>query len=458
MSMYSQGSGVSWLRHLLDTGVGRVHFAGVMGVSVSSLAQALAARGFYVSGSDSSLFGGVSVLEGVDTLTPPEVSVRSADALVYSLAVPEDSVERRVAREYGVPEFCRSELLGAMMLSYERRLGVSGTHGKSTTTAMLASVFSSCGASPTVFCGAEMQGGRRYILGGEKYFIYEACEYRDSFLHFSPTCAILTNIELDHTDYFSGTDALVDSFVRSVAAAERVIVSSDSPLVDCVARRVGDRCVGCGRDSGREYRYLPISSGLEGSKFRLLHRGRDLGEFSTRVQGIHNIANAAIAASAALSEGVEPDAVRRGLECFFGIGGRMELIGHIGVLSVYRDYAHHPTEIRASIETLRASYGRVAVIFKPHTYTRTRDLWDGFVSSLSLADSVGICEIFAARERSIDGVCSEALAASIGNAEFLGDTDVLRYALSIKEGALVLMGAGDLGAALDGIGKIINGG
>lgn len=446
--------GVGEMCRILNTGGARIHFIGVLGVSMSSLAEVLSRRGFRVSGSDAALCGTAPPL-GVDVTTPPEVAIRCADAVVRSLAISDGHPEVICARGARVPVFSRPELLGALMLSYKRRIGVSGTHGKSTTVAMLSEIYRAAGRCPTVLSGARLPTGKAYILGGSDDFIYEACEYRDAFLHFSPSCAIITNVELDHTDYFPDIDALRLSFTKSVDGAERVVL----PFGDLEVRRAlsgaGVDILTYGEDDGADYRSIPTSVGAYGCRFQLTFRGASLGEISLAMRGRHNILNATAAIAAAHSEGIDISDMRRALSGFSGIERRLEYLGKLDGTHVYYDYAHHPTAIRAAIEALRDIYGGVAVLFRPHTYTRTRDLWRGFVSSLSLADEVGIYEIYAAREACIDGVTAERLAGDIVGAVALSSRDTVDFIRSSRSPAAVLMGAGDLSGERDEIVRMI---
>ena len=438
--------GAEKLARLLDTGIGKVHISGVFGVSASALAAMLRERGIFTSGSDDAKCGDIGAelaCRGVRIAADREAArsmIMGADALVYSSAISPEHPDRLAAAEWGIPEYSRAELLGVLMKKYRRRIGISGTHGKSTTTAMLGDIFSVAGLSPTVLCGARLSGGRCFKLGADDYLIYEACEYRDSFLHFSPSCAIITNVELEHTDYFPSLSAIEKSFIRSASGADIAVVSADSPSSLSVANALGARAVTVGKSPDARIRYERSSA----SSFRLLEGGKMLAEFNTGVYGEHNISNAALAATAAIFEGVGIMDISSALSSFHGIEKRLERIGEGEGVSVYRDYAHHPTEIRAALTALRECHGSVAVLFRPHTYTRTRDLWSGFVGALSMADRIGIYEIYPARECAIPGISAEALAAEIKGAVPLSRDSALDFICESGCDAVVLMGAGDL--------------
>ncbi len=429
------------LRSLLSRRGVRVHFAGIYGASMSSLSMILSRRGCRVSGSDcradeEKIVGADIPVSGANS---PEL-MTDAELLIYSFAIPENSPERSYARLFGIPEYSRAELLGALMWDYTVRAGISGTHGKSTTTAMLHAIISSAGMEPTTLSGAELATGTRYEIGKNDIMIYEACEYRDAFHKFSPTHAILLGIELDHTDYFKSMAQLEDSYVTALTDATEVLVNADCPVASRVGKRIPGRVFTVGMTPLADYRYIPGDEG-----FHFYAPGEVSGFIPMRVPGKHNMANGAMAAAMADRLGVNFDAIALALSRFAGIPRRLELLAKKRGKKIYYDYAHHPTEIAASINTLRLLCGSVCVIFSPHTYTRTKDLWDGFVRALSLCDRVLICDVFAAREAAIEGVNAVALARDIGDkASYVSHSEAAEIAMKSDTGAIVLMGAGDV--------------
>lgn len=442
MSNSDAASRGEYLCRLLNTGSARLHFSGVRGISMSALAQFLAKKGHRVSGSDAAT-GGKDLGEVVVTEQPGGY-IRAADALIYSLAIGESDGERLLARLHGVPEYSRPELLGAIMRQYKNRIGISGTHGKSTTTAILAHVFSHAGLSPTVFSGVELAVGDSYVVGGSENFIYEACEYKRAFLHFSPDYAIITGVELDHTDCYPDLNSLIEAFISAHKVARRVVISTDFAASSVMVRALGKSVVTFGTASDADYVYSVTSADRLGSDFVINHRGKSLGLFHISVMGAHNVANATAAIALSLEYDIDVDIIRSALHGFRGIGRRLEHIGTLSGREVYYDYAHHPTELRAAISTLRGAFGRVSVIFRPHTYTRTRDLWRGFVDALCEADYAVISRVFAAREKEIPDVNSARLAAEIPHAVALDGSEAVEYILSHTDGAIAIIGAGDL--------------
>ena len=423
------------------------HFAGILGVSMASLAELLLTRGYRVSGSDT---GGGIMRERLSSLGIPishgnsDEYMHGADALVYSFAIPDGAEERSFAASHGIPSFSRAELLGALMLSYTHRIGVSGTHGKSTTTAMLHKIFSDCDCSPTTLSGAPISGECAHSIGGGEFFIYEACEYRDAFLSFSPECAVITGIELDHTDYYSSLSELSVSFEKSVKAATRVVLNCDFPTSALLSSRISGQVLSYGHRDGVKYRYTVLNKSLCGTEFSVSYSGETLGFYIPQI-GDHNVANATAAIAVALSYGLPYCGICKSLSDFQGVPRRLEHLFSVMGREVLYDYAHHPTEIRATLTAVRELYGECTVIFRPHTYTRTRDLWDELACALSLADHVVLTDIYAAREAAIEGVSAQRLANSIGaRAAYVEPDCISDYVLENTRGIILLMGAGDL--------------
>ncbi len=426
----------------------RVHFSGVGGVSMCSLFCLSRHFGIEVSGSDRERGELLSLLLrlGADVYVGERESLsKKTDLLVYSHAIPTDSPERRLARSLGIAEVSRAEYMGALMNCYESRIGISGSHGKSTVTAMTEKIFSDAGKNPTALSGAKLFASELpFRIGSLDYLVYEGCEYKDSFLSFSPSIGVFLNMELDHTDYFKDISALSASFVKAINRSRKAIINIDDEGLSSLMPQLLRSAVTYGKSEGAHYRYSVISDKAGALKFSLFCRGKEMGEVTLPMLGGFNIANAVAAISAAMESGIDFEVARRSLSEFSGIGRRLERIGHWRGREVFYDYAHHPTEIRASIEAVKsATGGRVSVVFKPHTYSRTRDLWGDFLSALSLADEVIILDIAAIREDRDECVCSARLAAECG-AIYCSDTREIAENLASGEGAVMLMGAADL--------------
>lgn len=448
MSNDGKSPSLTAIRALFLRGEGRVHFVGIGGVSMRSLAALSRRLGFSVSGSDRDR-GACDLFNGDITVTVPQSEAESegADLVVKTHAIDDSSPAIEGARARGIPIVSRAEYLGELMRRYKNRICVSGSHGKSTVTAMLSEIFSLAGLSPTVLSGAPLQGGEPHIFGKNDFLIAEACEYRNSFLSFPADTALILNIELDHPDFFENTDALERSFLSFASSAGTAVVNIDSPSARRVYCALRTRKISFGLSDDADYQYR-LQGAERGCRcFSLYRRGRKILTAALSVPGAFNAANAAAAASVAFEHGICADTVGEALKKFSGVPRRLERIGDFNSHPVYYDYAHHPTEIRAAIAAVREiEGGEVTVLFKPHTYSRTRTLYSEFVSALSTADEAVIAEIFAAREAPIEGVDNFALARDIGARAVACADDKIPETLKERAlGSIVVMGAGDYG-------------
>ncbi len=461
MSIKRREGGVAGARALLARGAAHLHFAGICGISMSALAEYFSNRGYLVSGSDASpgeMGRRLSAL-GISVSGANSAEYMSgAAALIITSAISEDSPECLYAKAHGIPIYTRAELLGALMLDYPYRIGVSGTHGKSTTTAMIEHIFAVAGRRYTAFVGAPVFEGSGLRLSGGEGIIYESCEYRDAFHAFSPTTAAVTGVELDHTDYFKDIAALCASFSRAVRGAEYIVINSDYKTTEEIIKGARGEVITYGVDKRAFYRYNIISSGKDGTSAALYRGAECLGEVRLPLLGEYNIANATAAVATAAIHGIDPGEAIEALRGFSGVPRRLEYLGRLGERPVFYDYAHHPTEISSALGALRASWGGAVVVFRPHTYSRTRDLWDMLIGALSLADEVVITDIYPAREDEVEGVSSARLAAALGErARYIPLEDLGAYLVSATDGGtpLVIMGAGDMAEALSELKKIL---
>ena len=428
----------------------RIHFIGIGGVSMYSLARLTMQRGARVSGSDreaSEHTRLLSLLGAEIRIGHSSEAVEGADLVVYTHAIGEDNPELCEARSRGIPTLSRAEYMAALMIGYRRRIGVSGSHGKSTTVAMLDTIFSRTGGEPSVLSGADLPSGEPLKIGGDSLMIYEACEYKDSFLKFSPTAAIALNLELDHTDYFENIAALRDSFKRAMGrASDFSVVNVDDENLRQIVKQIKGRVVTFGQGSSADYRYSIVGYGERGFDFTLSRFGSEIARFRLNIPGEFNVSSAVAAIVTALEYGADVDEIREGIDSFGGIARRLERVGRRYNREVYYDYAHHPTEIAASINALKMlTHDLVTVIFKPHTYSRTASLWEDMKAALSLADHLILTPIYPAREEAIEGISSERLAYEIGSrVKFSEDDEILKYLDRYTDGTIVVMGAGDM--------------
>lgn len=435
----------------------RLFFVGIGGVHMAALASIAHARGFAVSGSDA--VGS----ERTDALCARGIRVHighsaawveGCDALIYTLAIPADNPEYCAALAAGIPVISRADLLAFLTAENTRRIGVAGSHGKSTVTAMLAEIFTAAGRDPTVLCGATLPAeGGPVRVGTGKDCIFEACEYGNSFLAFRPTIALLLNVDFDHADFFRDMDALASSFAAFAAlpgeGGTLIYNAVDTRAVEA-ARATRARTYGFGLARGdcyaTELRYVDGCG-----HFALCLMDRICGEIALRVPGEHNVKNALAAALAAATAGIPTPTVLQALSRFTGAARRMQLRGTLRGARVLDDYAHHPAEIEAVLCTARQitpPTGRVFAVFQPHTYSRTKALFAGFCKALRAADRVLLADVYAAREKDSLGVQLKALAAGIGaHAQDVGSLAEIAARLKeeVHEGDTVLvMGAGDV--------------
>ncbi len=438
------------IRKLVNSPESVIHFIGIGGVSMYTLARLAARQGVKVTGSDRTpssrtrdlSMRGISVKIGHDSS-----NVDGATLVVYSHAISDTNPELRYAKNLAIPCVSRPEFMGAMMLAFRSRIGVSGTHGKSTTVAMLDLIFSSALCEPTTLSGADLSIGSPIREGGEDLLLYEACEYRDSFLSFSPSVAVALNLEYDHPDYFEDIKALKASFRRAISRATQfAVVNLDDENLSEIIPEIKSRVVTFGQSERAEYRYLITGFFDTGFEFMVYHNKMAIEKFRLNIPGVHNVSNAAAAIVTALEYGIDATTVAGAISSYRSISARLELVGSRHGRPVYLDYAHHPKEIQATINTLKLlCRDMLTVVFKPHTYSRTAALWEDFSASLSLADHIILTDIYPAREQPIKDINSRRLAQDIGDrAIFSPDYEVAYCVDNYTSGAIVIMGAGDM--------------
>lgn len=376
--------------------------------------------------------------------------MQGARAVVASSAIPPDHVEIRAAVALGLPVIRRAEALGAAVDGMQI-IGIAGTHGKTTTTVMTTEALAAANASPTGIVGGRVQRwGGNLRWGGGSTVVVEADEYDRSFLALHPTIAVVTNVEADHLDIYADLADIVGAFEQYLSGASGIVICADDAGADALAVPDSADVIRYGLDHP-DARLCGLT---EGNSMRVVFDGQPLGDVTLRVPGDHNRRNALAALGAGLLLGHTFDELRRGLEAFSGVERRFEVKGTAGGVLVVDDYAHHPTEVRATLEAARAAYPdrRIVALFQPHLYSRTRDFATEFGEALATgADVVALTDIYKAREQPIEGVSSALIAAAATQAghapEWLGlraDATAALDAL-VQPGDLVLtMGAGDV--------------
>lgn len=422
-----------------------IHFVGSSGVGMSSLLLLSSYFGISVSGEDRSSCDYIEALSRVADINigGHKKIPEKTTLLVYTLAVDEEHEALVEAEKMGIPSVSRAEYMSALVEPFVTKIGVVGTHGKSTTTAMLNKIFRDGGLSPTTICGAPLhKDGRGIEVGNLDYLIYESCEYKNSFLCFEPTLSLFLNLEYDHPDFFESIDALSDSFLAAMKKTRRAIVSYDDERLRKIALGCDISPVFFGQERELEYSYELIEG--KNNSFFVYYKGDRVGRIDLSIIGDFNVKNAMGAVAVAHEVGIPFPAICSSLSEFSGISRRLEKIGTWQNRCVFYDYAHHPTAIKGGIEAIRSHTKRpLTVIFSPHTYSRTKALWDDFVYSLSLADYKIITEISAIREQKIEGISANALAECVGGVCSKTPEELL-IELSKTEGDIVIMGAGEV--------------
>lgn len=432
-----------------------VYFIGIGGISMSSLAMMTLGLSKKVFGSDIKRSAVTDHLQsrGVRikyTHSRANIMEIMPSLAVYSLSVKNNNPELVAARSMGIPAVSRAEYLGALMEDYSVRIGVSGSHGKSTACAMVGSVLSYASLSPTILCGAEISDAGGYVDGDLGYLVYEACEYGDSFLRFTPDIQIMLNLDFDHPDYFEDLESMKRSFLAAANLAKgAVIINTDDPDLESLVTGITAPVITFGSSEGADYRYSVVSIERGRATFDLFFEQKLVSRFTLSVAGEFNVINATAAIIAARMLGVSDERIREGIEKFSGIKRRFEYLGNHAGIDLYYDYAHHPAEIEATEHTLRSmGYKSVCAVFSPHTYSRTKALFDGFVRALSKFEAIYITDIYGAREDAVVGVSAMALANAIkaagGSASSLANECAVKDIILGNYDALVLMGAGDL--------------
>ena len=447
-----------------------IHFIGIGGISMSALAEILKTRGFTVSGSDSHASPLTERLEeeGIRVVIGQKAEniTDDIDVVVYTAAVHPDNPEYAAAEAKGLPILSRAELLGQIMRNYRTAVAVAGTHGKTTTTSMIAEMLVASEADPTITVGGILPSiGGNVRIGGSGTFVTEACEYTNSFLSFFPTVALILNVDADHLDFFKDLDDIASSFHRFAGLLPEdgtLIIGKDSKKYEDVVRDLNCRIVTFGFDPASDYTAENITfDELGHASFDCVIRGEKAGRISLSVPGRHNILNALAAAACGRTLGIPDSIAFKGIGSFTGTNRRFEIKGKLGDITVVDDYAHHPSEIRATLEAAKMYPHRdLWLVFQPHTYTRTQALLGEFADALSLADHIVLADIYAAREKNTIGISSDDLRALLAekgkDAVYFPDFgEIEDYLLEhcAENDLLMTMGAGnvfEIGEALLG--------
>lgn len=448
-----------------------IHFVGIGGIGMSGIAEILTHYDFRISGCDILASENTERLSRLGipvTIGHDSSHLANVDLLVISSAIRQGNTEVRHAREVHIPVIRRAEMLGEIT-RLKRGIAVAGTHGKTTTSAMTALVLSEAGLDPTLIIGGVLRNIHSSArLGRGEYLVVEADEYDRSFLTLHPTCAVITNIEADHLDCYRDLDDIRDAFTEfalKVPFYGAVIGCIDDPTVAALLDSLPKRAVRYGLGERARLRAINLSFSAEGTSFDLeLHRQK-LGRVTLKVPGEHNVRNALAAIAVALELDISMETAAAGLAKFPGVERRFQILGQYKGALVVDDYAHHPTEIRATLEAARRSYPdrRVVVLFQPHLYSRTRDFYEQFADALRRADQAYLTPIYPAREEPIPGVSADLIVAAAtnrgaGNVTLIDrpEGELVQFLQSVLQpnDLLLTMGAGDIhriGEAIAGV-------
>ena len=448
-----------------------LHFVGIGGIGMSSIAEVLLNLGYTISGSDQKLSAitarlaalGARISEG-----HAASNVSGAKALVVTSAVDESNPEIQEARRLQIPVIPRGELLAELM-RLKFGIAVGGSHGKTTTTSMIATIMNHAGLDPTVVVGGKVatMGGSNARVGKSEFLVVESDESDGSFLKLAPILAVVTNIDREHLDHYASIEDIRDAFtqfVNKVPFYGTAFLCLDDENVQQILPRVRRRTVTYGRTAQADYEVSRLDCGQMLSQFELRHGKDDLGAFELHVPGEHNVLNATAAIAVTLELDIKPAVIREGLAQYRGVDRRFQVKGVEQGITVIDDYGHHPTEIRATLAAARAcNPRRLHVLFQPHRYTRTMHLMDEFARSFHQADRVFVLDIYPASEQPIEGVNAEVLVDRMRQyghraAEYVGNigNGVMQIGEGLEAGDMVItLGAGSVSSAsemiLDGL-------
>lgn len=438
-----------------------VHFIGIGGISMSGLAEILLEEGFTISGSDAKQSAltdslakkGATIYIGQKAFN---LSIRPA-LVVYTAAIREDNEEFKAAVDAGIPMLSRAELLGQIMDNYEKSIAVAGTHGKTTTTSMISQILLVAKADPTISVGGILEAiGGNIRVGGSEVFITEACEYTNSFLHFHPKYSIITSVEAEHLDFFKDIDDIRRSFhefAGNTAHDGVLIINGQIAALDQITNNLSCSVTTYGLCENDDFYAKNITYNDHAcGTYTLMHKTEDLGTVSLSVPGKHNVSNSLAAIALCLNLGLPLDVIKKGLLQFGGTKRRFEYKGTKNGITVIDDYAHHPTEVAATLTAARNyPHGRIICVFQPHTYSRTKAFLSDFARVLSMADIVVLADIYAAREKNTIGISSKDLLAELQKngqeSYYFPSFDEIEKFLSekcINNDLLITMGAGDV--------------
>ena len=431
-----------------------IHFIGIGGSGMFPLAQILHEEGYYLTGSDNNETDTLALVRKLGipvTLGQAAENIKGADLIVHTAAIMDDNPELIAARASGVPVLERSEMLGIITREYSDCICVSGTHGKTTVSAMLTQILLDAKMDPTAVIGGKLKkiGGNGRV-GKTELMVCEACEFVDTFLKLAPDISVILNIDADHLDYFKTVDNIIKSFRKFCDMTTKCIIvnGDDKNSMKAVEGQQKELITFGLRESNDYYPANIRHQGGAQTTFDLMHRGEKLAEITLNIPGDHNILNAVAACAAAIKAGALPEQIAASIPQFTGAGRRFEILGNVGGVTIADDYAHHPAELTATLTAAtNMGFKKVWAVFQPFTYSRTAMLLDDFAKALSIADRVVLSEIMGSREKNTYNIYSRDLADKIDGCVWF-DTfqEISDYVMArAEEGDLVItLGCGDI--------------
>ncbi len=433
-------------------GIKKIHMIGIGGSGMCPLAEILHSKGYELTGSDnneSDPLKRVRALGAKVFMGHSAENVKGAELVVYSAAISADNPELVAARKLGIPTMERSHLLGALTRHYNNVIGVCGTHGKTTVTSMITHILILNKREPNAVIGGRLPlVNSNGVVGNSETLVCESCEFVDTFLQMSPDVSVLLNIDNDHLDYFKTMDNLVNSFHRFIAMSHTAFINGDDALCAKAAEGIDANVVTFGEGKANDYRAENITHGKFGFCFDVVCGDAVMGHLEMHVPGRHNVLNGLAAFAVCDKMGLDAGGIAKAVESFTGAGRRFEFLGEFDGFTLADDYAHHPTEIAATLNAAHElDYKRVIAVFQPFTFSRTALLKDDFIKSLSIADKVILTPIMGSREVNTYGISSEQIAAALPDCEVVdGFSNIADRILEIAgEGDIVItMGGGDI--------------
>lgn len=432
--------------------VKNIHMIGIGGSGMCPLAEILHSKGYEITGSDNNVSDplkrvknlGIKVFMGHNG-----ENVKGTELVVYSAAISKDNPELVYAAKNGIPTMERSHMLGALTRYFDNVIGVCGTHGKTSTTSIISQIFILNGLDPTAVIGGKLPLiNSNGIAGKSENMVCEACEFVDTFLQMSPDISVLLNIDNDHLDYFKTMDNLVLSFRKFISMSKIAVINGDDELVLKAADGIDAEIITFGLKNTNTYYAENIAPSKFGYKFTAMKQGRKIADIEMHIPGYHNVMNALAAVAVADLHSISPTGIKNAIEKFTGAGRRFEFLGEYNGFVLVDDYAHHPTEIKATLTAAKSlDYKKVTVVFQPFTFSRTALLFDDFVDALKIADKVVLMPIMGSREINEYGITSEKIAEKLDNVVIAETFETVADEIIATTGndeLVITMGGGDV--------------